>query len=515
MKTPNLRTKALIIATGFALLVGGLSLYVSYSIQKSKELIIEVNTAISKQALNEFSVQIQDVIETVWFDELKGREAITRREERQADATLSAAIEAILEHYEGAEGGIYFALLDEFIGYSYPSIPAPKPVFGPPPRSYNIIRDQVLESISRQKTIIELHGFDPAIFPLVTTPVFIDGEPVAALWTRVHIARELAATGNVTRALINMTLIVTLLGFIIAFAVSWKLKQNLEEIRDGLDLIKQNNTYRLPERKGLPGFISHYINDMITALFDEQQKRHHLERELHQKEKMATLGKMIAGAAHEINTPISIIKTRIQIWERHLKKSDNNPSNTPFSTEAMQLVRHEIDRVSELVKRLLIFSRPVSARKSVANLLDIINDRVQTLENTYMNSDIHFSIKADDELFPVFCDKNAIEQVLVNLINNSIEADATSIDITVNKQDMLILTHLTDNGNGISEETMKQIFDPFFTTKSEGTGLGTSIAFEIMRSHNGRIDYAKGSNGGTICTLEFPLHLEEEPLIHA
>jgi signal transduction histidine kinase len=80
---------------------------------------------------------------------------------------------------------------------------------------------------------------------------------------------------------------------------------------------------------------------------------------------------------------------------------------------------------------------------------------------------------------------------------------------------MLILTHLTDNGNGISEETMKQIFDPFFTTKSEGTGLGTSIAFEIMRSHNGRIDYAKGSNGGTICTLEFPLHLEEEPLIHA
>lgn len=515
MKTPNLRTKALLIAAGFALLVGGLSMYISSSIKSSKEEIISVNTETAKKALNEFVIEIQEVIEYVWFNELIGREAISRRDELRADSILSNAVEAILVNYDGAEGGIYFALLDQFIGYAYPSIPPPKPVFGPPPRSYNIIRDQVLLSIERGEKKVELHGFDPAIFPLATAPIIIHGEPIAAVWARVHIARELAATGDVTRALINMTLIVTLLGFIIAFAVSWKLKQNLEEIREGLDFIKQNNAHRLPERKGLPGFISHYINDLVSNLFQEQQKRQQLERELHQKEKMATLGKMIAGAAHEINTPISIIKTRVQIWERHLKKSDDIQQAGPFSLEAMQLVRHEIDRVSELVKRLLIFSRPVSAKKTVCNVLEIVADRIQTLESNHLNANIRFSLTAKDAQYPILCDKHAIEQVLVNLINNSLEAEATIVEVSISKDNSSIILKLSDNGKGISDETLKQIFDPFFTTKTEGTGLGTSIAFEIMRSHNGRIKYSSAPEGGTICTLEFPLHQEEEILTHA
>lgn len=517
MTAPNLRTKALIIAALFATVVIFMSVYVSFSINKSKENIIQVNTEISVNALERFGDDIQELIEKVWIEELKGKAAITRQHERLADSILSESVYAILKEYEGIEGGIYFFELDEFIGYAYPSIPSPKPVFGPPPRSYNIIRDQVRASILESRRITELHGFDPATFPLSTQPVNIDGENIAGLWTRVHIARELAATGNVTRALVNMTLIVTLLGFIIAITVSWRLKKSMEDIRLGLEKVKTDNEYRLPEKKGLPGFINHHINDMLSNLLLEQKKRHKLEKELNQKEKMATLGKMIAGAAHEINTPISIIKTRVQMWERMLAKSNGVSTNSPVSKESMELVRHEIDRVSKLVKRLLVFSRPVSELKQVFNLLDVIRERA---EATYKNGDssqVVINIISDEKKFAILGDMYAIEQVIINVLNNSVQSGATKVDFTLRKSESgsFALLKIEDNGSGISDEVVGQVFDPFFTTKEDGTGLGLSIAYEIIRAHNGGIHYEKSPGGGTICFIELPLNKEETVPAHA
>ncbi|MCH8566792.1 MAG: ATP-binding protein [Balneolales bacterium] len=517
MTSPNLRTKALIIAAIFAVLVIGMSVYFSSSINQKKENIIAVNTEVSIRAMEHFSEEIRPILEQVWRDELEGKEAITRKDEREADSLLSAAVKRILKEYDGIEGGIYFYTLDEFIGYAYPSIPSPKPVFGPPPRSYNIIRDQVRASILEDRTIVELHGFDPATFPLSTKPIEIDGENVAALWTRVHIARELAATGNVTRALINMTLIVTLLGFIIALAVSWKLKHNLEEIRDGLERIKSDNTYRLPEKRGLPGYVSHYINDLITNLFEEQQKREILERELNQKKKMATLGKMIAGVAHEINTPISIIKTRVQIWERQILKLNGKAENQPVSIDSMELVRHEIDRVSKLVKRLLVFSRPVSERKHVFDLMDVIRERVKIIKKNQPGLYEIIQIENCDDAFPIYGDANAIEQVLINVLNNSYQAGAEHVWIRLVKpaDSATALLEIEDDGSGISEASLDKIFDPFYTTKDDGTGLGLSISYEIIRAHSGKMVYRQAKIQGTVCSVELPLTKKDEIEVYA
>lgn len=518
MTSPNLRTKALIIAAIFAALVIGMSAYFSSSIKQQKENIISINTEVSVKAIEQFSAEVRPVLEQIWREELQGRDAITRKDEREADSVLSTAVKEILKNYEGIEGGIYFFTLDEFIGYAYPSIPSPKPVFGPPPRSYNIIRDQVRSSITENRTIVELHGFDPATFPLVTKPIEIGGENVAALWTRVHIARELAATGNVTRALINMTLIVTLLGFMIALAVSWKLKQNLEELRSGLEEIKHDNSYRLPGKRGLPGYISHYINDLISNLFDEQQKRQELERELNQKEKMATLGNLIAGVAHEINTPISIIKTRIQIWERQTRRQSksNSVGNQPVSVESMELVRHEIDRVSRLVKRLLVFSRPVSERKHIFDLGDVIRERISISQNQPEFCEI-VQIQEIEDAFPLFGDASAIEQVLINVLNNSQQADATSIWIRLRKKkpNNMAILEIEDNGNGIPEDSIDKIFDPFYTTKDYGTGLGLSISYEIIRAHDGKMTFRQSANKGTVCVIELPVTQKLEAVLYA
>src|SRR5699024_6614299 len=128
---------------------------------------------------------------------LKGREKITRMDERKADSLLSEKVRQILQSFHRLEGGLYFFQLDKFIGYSFPTIEDPKPAFGPPPRSYNIIREQARKTIQQDTLLTELHQFDPAIFPLSTQPIYLNGKLIGAACARIHIERKLSASQNI------------------------------------------------------------------------------------------------------------------------------------------------------------------------------------------------------------------------------------------------------------------------------------------------------------------------------
>lgn len=512
MRSANLRSKALLIASIFAGFVVLFSVYLSRDIDKAKENIVEYNTATVERAIDELVIALTPVINQVWTNELAGQAAIPRFVERSADSLLSQSLEVVLQQYDRIEGGIYFMELDDFIGYSYPSIPSPKPAYGPPPRSYNIIRDQVRESIHLEQRLVNLHGFDPAIFPLGTIPVFGDSVPIAAIWARTHIERELAASGDVTTALIYMTLVVSLLGFLIAISVSWNTKVRIDDMREGLDRIKNDNTYRLEEPRGVLGTISHYINDLVSALLDEQQRSRELERSLHQKEKMATLGNLIAGAAHEINTPVAIIKTRVQIWERALKKLGED-QNGPLNKESLQIVQHEIDRISTLVKRLLIFTKPVNTNFVETDLCEMLGNLSRLLAESL---DAKIVFNCTDDTPRITADPYALEQVFLNVIKNSVEANGenTQIHIAVKYHETHdnVVIYLQDNGPGIKDETLDTIFDPFYTTKPDGTGLGLSISFEIVRAHHGNIRFKNHRDGGVVCEISLPVHQSEKQL---
>ena len=477
-------------------------MFLSFDVNRTKENIIETNTGVVKQAIEVMSISIAPTIKDIWYSELSGRQALTKPEERSADSIISQSLESILQRFDRIEGGVYFFELDEFIGYSYPSIPSPKPAYGPPPRSYNIIRDQVRRSINSEKEIIELHGFDPAVFPLGTVPLIIDGNAVGALWARTHIERELAASGDVTTALIYMTLAVSLLGFIIAITLSWNTKVKIDKMRLGLSRIKFDHTYRLSEPRGVLGTISHYINDLVSDLLDAQQRSQTLEKDLHQKDKMATLGNLIAGVAHEINTPISIIKTRVQIWERALKKKPPQ-AETPLSNESLAIVHHEIDRISKLVKRLLIFSRPVKKQFVQIHLGKLLHEHISLITES---TSCDISLQLADNLHTIKGDPYALEQVLTNIIQNSIEAsgEIAKVDIHAFNRDNYVYITITDNGPGIDEKIKDNIFDPFFTTREDGTGLGLSISYEIVRTHEGLISFENNIEGGTTCKIGFP-----------
>ena len=159
---------------------------------------------------------------------------------------------------------MYVRSIDDFIGYSFPTSPPPIPVYGPPPRSHVIIRDQALETIRENTPIVDVHAFDPAVFPLATVPVRMDGQAAGAVWVRVHIERDLPVAR--LKQIINFATILFLFGFVVMAIISIFLRSGIQSIRRELDNTYHNPGYRLKRRGGWFGFIPASINDMLDSL---------------------------------------------------------------------------------------------------------------------------------------------------------------------------------------------------------------------------------------------------------
>jgi len=479
-----------IVLITFALGISGL--YIFQAFQKSEEEIIAVNSAITESSVSQLAFEVQKEVVPIWRERLYGKDAITKASERSVDTLFSKVVNDILANFNRVEGGIYFFELDEFIGYGFPTIDPPIPAFGPPPRSYDIIRDQVVETIHQDTFITKLHEFDPAIFPLSTKPITYNGETIGAVWTRKHIERELASIQNLTSSTFLYSLGLTLFGLSIIIFFAYSLKQHIKEIKTGLSRMKKNPSFRLTEKRGMFGFITRYINNLMDAQEKEQEKRKRLERELYQTEKMATLGNLVAGAAHEINTPISIIKTRLQIWERKLLKEGGDvPAKKILTGESVQIVHSEIDRVSKLIKKLLLLSKPVSRLKRPTNIHNLIEEKLSWIKKAYPNRTIETTFEKGLPLPLVEVDPQSIDQVFMNIFKNAVEATEEACIIKISTQHFHregeVEIRIRDYGNGIPKSVVSQIFDPFFTTKDHGTGLGLSISYEIIKAHGGTL----------------------------
>lgn len=490
----KLKNRAFPLILTITLLTGFAGLYIYHFFQQSEEEIIAANQAITKSAVSQLAFETQRNILPIWKEQLFGKNAITKAVERSVDSLFSDIVKDVLINYERVEGGVYFYELDEFIGYGFPTIAPPIPAFGPPPRSYNIIREQVRETITQDSFFTRVHEFDPAIFPLSTKPLMYDGEIIGAAWARKHIERELAATQSFTSGNFLFTFGLVLFFISLSIFIAYSFKKHIQEIRKGLNRMKKNPGFRLKERHGVLGFINRHINDMMNAQMKEQEKRKRLERELYQTEKMATLGNLIAGAAHEINTPISIIKTRTQIWERKLKKNGKSiPAGEVLTDESIHIVHSEINRVSDLIKRLLLLSKPVGKLKKPIYIHDLLEEKINWIKQVYPDKQIETFIHKDSQLPLIQVDPQSIDQVFMNILKNAVESSKNHcrIEISTHFLNEVSAAEITvrDYGRGIPKSIINQVFDPFFTTKESGTGLGLSISYEFIKAHGGTLHF--------------------------
>jgi signal transduction histidine kinase len=488
-----------------AVFVAVIFFYLS-TIEESKREIVSGNKQLAEAGLQKATKAITPILDSLSHAGFFSDQQLSRYDERRIDTLLSSVITDVLDTLKGMEGGCYFLRYDQFFGYAYPTSPPPIPSYGPPPRSYNIIREQVRQSILENRTIIALHQFDPATFPLATQPLYVHEHIVGGVWTRIHIERLIPNVSLTTVFLSASVILLICLAGALAFVGS--LRKRLNELHTGMLTLHDNSGFRFPQQSGVFGFITHSINEMIDARSIDQERHRNIELEMHQQDKLASLGKLVASVAHEVKTPLAIIKTRIQLWGRTFRsKNRKATSHSVITSESMGLVLEEIDRLTTLVNKLLVFSKP-AMKKEPFDINTLIKRLTTLMQNEFQSHSISLDPLLASQLPLVPADRQAIEQVLLNVLANAIEAMPTGGILTVCTIHLhdakRVQLRIQDTGRGIPEEIKQRVFDPFFTTKEKGTGLGLSIAYQLIQAHGGRIYFESGQHQGTNFVIELP-----------
>lgn len=272
------------------------------------------------------------------------------------------------------------------------------------------------------------------------------------------------------------------------------------EIRDGEKVLikKDGSTF--------PGFVkikplqdsANTGNVVVIKDITDQKEMAKLEKQLLQAEKLATVGKLAAGVAHEINNPLTSISLHTQIM---LKKKVDESTN-----DRLKIINREAHRAARIVKELLEFARQSEPKLNSVNINNEIEKVLKILDPQLNGIRVTTVL---EPLPPIMADSEQIQQVIINMMTNSIQSIITNGEIiirTTAEKDNIKIS-ITDNGCGIPQENIGKIFDPFFTTKKlgEGTGLGLSTCYGIIKQHNGSIDVKSEVGTGTTFIIRLPI----------
>jgi signal transduction histidine kinase len=239
----------------------------------------------------------------------------------------------------------------------------------------------------------------------------------------------------------------------------------------------------------------------LLALIEDRSQLHRLERQLIRAEKILTAGVISAGLAHEIGTPISVIRGRA---EHLLEKLSSGPAGEDLAV----IVRHA-DRISATISQVLDFSREQAIQVGRVAIASALERTRQLLDWKLTSKSVSLSILVPSHDLALSADADQLEQVLVNLIMNACDACAEGGQIRVSASssgNAQVRLDVSDNGCGIPAEYLNTVFDPFFTTKKrgEGTGLGLTVAASIARNHGGSLTVTSTLGQGTTFSLSWP-----------
>jgi two-component system, NtrC family, sensor histidine kinase HydH len=427
MHFPKTYNWAFITAIFLTILVTLAAIIVYSSLSKWHDTLVEKNKVVCELYAAKLHDSAEYSLKYLGEKGLLENKNLSSSEIKLIDTTLRRLTTEQLKVQAGLEGGFYFSAPDEFYGYSFPTSPPPVPVYGPPPRSYNIIKEQALKSIKEKKPITDLHSFDAAVFPLATRQISYNSKVVGAIWVRIHIENNLPILK--VKQVINTTAIVSITGFLILMLFSALLIGEVRGIKKEMGNLRTDPSFRLHKRRGIIGYIASTINKMLDTIEEENKKRQILERQLNQKDNLASLGNMIAGVAHEVKTPLAIIKTRIQMWQQVVRGNVHIAES--ISPESMQIVIDEINRLSNLVKRLLIFSRPIDQNLKPTDVNKLIKEVVSFINIKRDSKEITLTCNLNPEIPLLPLDMNSIKQVILNILDNSVEAIPEKGTITI------------------------------------------------------------------------------------
>jgi two-component system NtrC family sensor kinase len=260
---------------------------------------------------------------------------------------------------------------------------------------------------------------------------------------------------------------------------------------------------------------------MMTELEEMERKKAASEDLVIQSSKMAALGKMAAGIAHEINNPLAVIGEKAGWMKDLLKKEDvAHSKNFQEFADSVAKIEHHINRAKKITHRLLSFGRRMEPVTEKVDVNQTLEDTIEFLINEARYRNIEIYTELAPELPRITSDSSQLQQVFLNIINNGIDAIGKNGVIQIKTHHLVknnrVAIEINDNGPGIPKHMLDKIFDPFFTTKEvgKGTGLGLSISYSIVEKLGGKMIVASEVGKGATFTIYLPLDHENAGSVH-
>ncbi len=403
-----------------------------------------------------------------YFAEEPSRDLLNRK--------LSARAMTALAPGEGLDGGYFVQSFRGFLGTVLEVGPGKKAAqlietdsrnYGRgegslPPREADLIDIQVDAAIRKKQVLFsveEVAGPSPITVAIRTAPVIVDGRVVGATWVMTRLVDPLF----VDRSLQGYRLAAGLAlgGIALAFALTAGLARTVRR---------------------------------------QAAERDRLQTDLRRSERLAALGKLLAGVAHEVRNPLAGIRSTAQLWQRGVVGLDH---------ETLSGLVHEVDRLEEIVSRLLQFSRADGQDLAPGDLNVVLAEAARLAVGPAEARNVRVEVELEPGLPLVAMAPPALLQVFRNLTTNALQAMTTggTLRLTTRRDPArhAIEASVADTGPGLAPEALKHLFEPFFTTKAEGTGLGLAIAREIALAHRGELRAAnRAERTGAVFTLTLP-----------
>jgi signal transduction histidine kinase len=423
---------------------------------------------------------------------------------------LALLTRVVLQNADGVTAGFYSEPADRLLGDAIPDHPI-SPESGMAGRASSEEQNAILEVARKAAAQNASSGVvlsnDPGLVLIEAVPIHEAAATVGAAWC----FRRLPVLPGANRFRAYLTTVAlglaALASALLTLLVIRNLQGGVRKIEGGLHALERNlasqiDTTNDPEEIQR---IVEAIHRLGATLKQNIEREKQIESELRHSERLASLGRLVAGVAHEVRNPLATIRLRLQMVRR---ESDN-----PRLADSCAVALAEAERLNGMVNRLLAFARPVQLHLEQTDLSRLIEERVECFREQAGKQQVRIVANLPDGQKTLTVDKGQMAQVFDNIIQNAIEAMAdaggtlsvgvASLGTSSNPGGVRI--EFRDTGRGMPPTVASHIFDPFFTTKPSGTGLGLSICHELVAAHGGGIQVESEEGRGTTVWVTVPL----------